>query len=97
SGTTVTLLSIGSCAIDANQAGDTDYLAATTVTQSFTIVGTAQTVDFPAIDSFDWLDGSATLTATASSNLAVSYSVVSGPCSLAGSTLSATAPGTCVV
>jgi streptogramin lyase len=41
--------------------------------------------------------GSATLTATASSGLAVSYSVVSGPATLAGSTLTYTGPGTVIV
>lgn len=57
----------------------------------------AQTITFPAIPSFDWSGGSATLTATASSGLAVTYAVQSGPCALSGATLTATAAGSCVV
>ena len=78
-------MSNGTCAIDANQAGDTNYNAAQQVTQSFSIGKTAQTITFPAIADFSWSGGSATLGATASSGLAVSYSVTSGPCSVTGS------------
>jgi uncharacterized protein (TIGR03382 family) len=96
-GTTVTLVSAGTCAIQADQAGNADYTAAAPVTRSFTVSRAGQTISFPAISSFSWSGGSATLSATASSSLAVSYSVTSGPCSVAGSTLTATAAGTCVV
>jgi hypothetical protein len=37
-GTTVTFVGVGTCIVDANQAGDTDYLSATQVSQSFTVV-----------------------------------------------------------
>src|SRR5207249_2031960 len=56
-----------------------------------------QTITFPAISSFTWNGGSATLTATASSGLAVTYSVLSGPCLVSGNTLTATAAGSCDV
>jgi uncharacterized repeat protein (TIGR01451 family) len=39
SGSTVSYLAPGSCVIDANQAGDADYDAATTVTQTITVTG----------------------------------------------------------
>ncbi|MEO7733394.1 MAG: Ig-like domain repeat protein, partial [Kofleriaceae bacterium] len=97
SGTTVTLVSTGTCAIQADQAGNTEYSAAAPVTQSFTITLATQTITFPAITSFSWSGGSATLAATASSALTVAYSVSSGPCSVAGTTLTATSAGTCVV
>jgi len=96
-GSTVTLVAGGTCAIQADQAGNTEYFAATPVTQSFTISLASQTITFPAIASFSWSGGSATLAASASSSLAVAYSVQSGPCSVAGSTLTATTAGTCVV
>ena len=70
-----------------------------TAAQNFSIVisRTPQTISFPTVTAFSWYQGSATLAATASSNLAVTYSVVSGPCSVAGSTLTASGPGSCVV
>ncbi len=72
---------------------------APTAAQGFSIViaKTAQSISFPAVTAFSWYQGSATLAATATSTLAVSYAVVSGPCSLAGSTVTATAPGSCVI
>ncbi|HSS80901.1 MAG TPA: carboxypeptidase regulatory-like domain-containing protein [Gaiellaceae bacterium] len=57
----------------------------------------SQTITFPAISNFTWNGGSASLNASASSGLAVSYSVLSGPCSITGSTLTATHAGSCVV
>ena len=41
SGNTVTLLAIGTCVLNANQAGDATYAAAATVSQSFNITSTA--------------------------------------------------------
>jgi len=97
SGNTVTLLAAGTCAIDADQAGDANYEDAARVTQSFAISAAAQTITFPAIAPFVWKDGSTPLAATASSGLPVSYAIVSGPCAVSGSTLTASAAGTCVV
>ncbi len=57
----------------------------------------AQTISFPAITPFSWYQGSATLAASASSGLTVVYAVSSGPCSLAGTVLTASASGSCVV
>jgi Pro-kumamolisin, activation domain/Bacterial Ig-like domain (group 3) len=95
--TTVTLVSAGTCTIEADQAGDDNYNAATPVTQSFSVGKAAQSITFPAIASFSWSGGSATLAATASSGLPVTYSVVSGPCSISGNTLTATAAGSCTI
>ena len=97
SGTTVTLIAAGECAIKADQAGNTNYSAAPQVTRTFNITAASQTITFPPIASFTWNGGSATLTATASSGLAVTYSVLSGPCQVTGSTLTATAAGPCVI
>jgi bacillolysin len=58
---------------------------------------TAQTITFNAIpDRYDG-DGSFTLTATASSKLAVSFEIVSGPATLSGSKLTPTKPGVVTV
>jgi len=93
----VTILGAGSCAVDADQAGDGNYDPAPQVTRSFTITLADQTIDFPAIPDFTWLGGSEALSATASSGLAVSYSIVSGPCSLSSGVLFADHAGSCVV
>ncbi len=67
-------------------------------TQSFTLtVKTPQSISFPAVTAFSWYQGSATLAASATSTLAVTYTVISGPCSVVGNTLTANAPGSCVV
>jgi hypothetical protein len=55
-----------------------------------------QTITFPQPANVIY-PGSATLGATASSGLAVSYTLVSGPATLSGNTLTYTGPGTVVV
>ncbi len=97
SGATLTATTAGSCVIAANQSGNTNFTAAAQVTQSATVTAIAQTITFPVIASFPWSGGSATLAATASSGLAITYSVVSGSCAISGVTLTATAGGACVV
>lgn len=56
----------------------------------------AQTITFPALPTPVTPNTTATLTATANSGLPVSYTVI-GPATLAGSTLTYTAPGTVMV
>lgn len=55
SGTTVTMLNVGPCTVDANQAGDDDYSSAPEVSQSFTIHPrpTFDGLTFPSPISFD--------------------------------------------
>src|SRR5205823_4629594 len=90
-GATVHLTGAGGCTMTASQPGNANYDAAADVPQAFAIANapTTQTITFPAIASFTWAGGAATLTASASSGLAVSYSVVAGPCAVAGGTLTA--------
>ncbi len=100
SGNTVTASVAGGCTISANQAGDVNFTAASQITQTVTVTAaplTAQTINFPAIPSFVWSGGSAALAATASSGLAVSYSVTSGACAIAGNTVTASAAGACLI
>ena len=85
SGSTVTLTgAAGTVVIRASQAGNTSYAAATSVTQSFTVSLATQTITFPAIPSHTIEDAPITLSATASSGLAVTYTLVSGPATLSG-------------
>ena len=85
SGSTVTPLTAGLCAITATQDGNTDYAAATGITRSFRVKAT-QTI------AFTQPGGAAAgvtvpLTATASSHLPVSFhSATSGVCTVSGKT-----------
>jgi sugar lactone lactonase YvrE len=106
SGATATPLAVGTCTIQANQAGNAAYGAAATVTQSFSVAtaasnsgvnSKAQTITFPAIAAHNAATTVA-LTATANSGLAVSYkSATPAICTVSGSTASLLAYGTCTV
>jgi len=100
SGSTVTLVGAGTCTIDADQAGDANYLAAPQVHQSFTIAQGMQTITFPDPGNFDKTDPPFVLSATASSGLAVTYTLdpTSTPfCSLSGNVVTPIDRGDCIV
>ncbi len=59
--------------------------------------GTAQTITFPTIGTHSWGEPEFPLTATASSGLPITYTLVSGPASLSGNMLTVTGAGTVVV
>lgn len=63
------------CVIQANQAGDANYTAASQATQTLSIGQGNQTVSFGAAPSVS-VNGTGTVSATATSNLAVVYSSV---------------------
>jgi hypothetical protein len=103
SGATVTFLAAGSCVIDADQAGNADYTAATEAKQSFEIAKGAQAIAFtstaPAKATYG---GSYTVTATGGASaspvtFALDGSSTAGACTLSGSTVSFTGIGTCVI
>ncbi len=88
SGNTVTLDGVtGTVVIQASQSGNDDYIAASNVEQSFEVNQQSQTIDFPAIPNKLTSDFPFQVTATASSNLTVSFSIVSGPASIIGNTI----------
>ncbi len=70
-GTTATFIVTGSCTIQATQAGNSAYAAATPVSQTFTVNGEAQTITF-ANPGAQNVGTPLTLSPTASSGLAVS-------------------------
>jgi hypothetical protein len=89
---------MGTCTINANQAGDGTYAAATQVQKSFGVSLKDNTITFPLlIDSV--IGGEAPkLTATASSGLAVSYSSsTAGICTTNGTTITLLSAGTCII
>ncbi|HST80580.1 MAG TPA: ricin-type beta-trefoil lectin domain protein [Kineosporiaceae bacterium] len=97
SGTTLTLLSTGTCTINANQTGDTNYLNATTVTAS-TTVKTTQAITFTLPTTTTLTTATLTLNGTTDSGLPAEYtSATTQVCTVSGSTLTILADGTCTV
>src|ERR1017187_1366199 len=98
-GATYTMTSgTGTCSVIANQAGNTNYLAASQVTETVNATLATQTITFttnaPASAAYN---SNFTVAATASSGLAVAYSSA-GACSNAGAVYTMTSgTGTCSV
>jgi hypothetical protein len=99
SGSTLTITGVGTVVVAANQAGNTNYTAATQVTQSLVVNQATQTITFTAPTSpVTYGVTPITLVATGgTSGNAVVFSVVSGPGTVSGSTLTITGVGTIVV
>ncbi len=98
SGTTVTIVGAGTTTIMAAQAGDANYLAATSVPQTLTVNKAAQTINFGALPSRTAGDGSFALPATASSGLVVSYTSSNpGVATVSGATVTIVGAGTTTI
>lgn len=95
-GTTVHLTSVGTCTIMAAQNGDINYSPAVNVPQSFTIAKLDQTITFGPLANKNFGDADFTVSASTTSQLAVSFSA-SGQCTIAGTTIHLTGPGSCTV
>jgi hypothetical protein len=97
-GSQVTTLAVGSCTIAADQAGDVGYyLAAATVKSTFQVTGMPQSIAFSDFGPLT-VGATATVSATATSNLAVSFSSqTTSVCTFSGNTVSAVALGTCTI
>jgi hypothetical protein len=101
SGSTVSLLAVGTCSIAADQAGNADIAPAPQVVRAFAVLAggsAAQTIAFDPLP--DRVLGSApfALVATASSGLPVSFSALtSSTCSVSGTTVSLNAAGGCTI
>ena len=74
SGNTVTIIGAGSTTITASQAGDTNYLAATSVPQTLTVGQASQVITFAALEGKTFGDAIFSLNATSDAGLPVSYS-----------------------
>jgi Bacterial Ig-like domain (group 3) len=104
-GTTVSFTGTGTCIIDANQAGDTNYDPAAQQQQPFTITKASQAVAFTSTPPNPAVFGGTyapTATGGASGNpvlFSIDASSDAGVCSLnaAGTTVSFTGAGTCVI
>ncbi len=97
SGNTLTFTATGSVTVQATQGGNGSYAAAPPVSVTFAVNQAAQTITFPNPGPLPNGVAPVTLTATASSGLPVTYTLISGPGTLSGSTLTITDVGDIVV
>jgi sugar lactone lactonase YvrE len=98
SGATVTLVAVGSCTIQAAQAGNVDWAAATPVSRTFQVTRGTQTIAFGALANQTLGSGTLTVSATATSGLAVSFnSQTTKVCKVSGTTVTLNATGTCTI
>jgi hypothetical protein len=100
-GTSITLLKAGTCTVVANQAGNVIYAAAPTVSRSFTVTGAAQTISFGTLGTKVFGQAPFTVSATASSGLAVTFTTTTPTVCTAtgtnGKTITMKKIGTCTV
>jgi hypothetical protein len=93
-GNMVTITAVGSVMIEATQAGDATYNAATPVQRGFTVGKASQSITFPTPPNKTFGDPPFQLMATASSGLPVQYRVVSGPATVSGNMVTLIGTGT---
>jgi hypothetical protein len=96
-GNQLQLSGVGAVTLAADQTGNTNWLAATSVTNGFTVGRGVQEIRFTAIGNQVLGGTPVTMTATSSAGLAVSYVVVSGPATANGNQLALTGAGTVVL
>lgn len=97
SGNTLTISGTGAVTVSADQGGNTNYSAATQVTQTVMVNAAPQTINFVLPSSATYTPSlTVPLSASASSGLSVSYSVT-GPATVSSNTLTITGAGTVVV
>lgn len=82
-GNTITLTGQpGTVTVQATQKGDIEYFAAPAVSQTFEVSRLEQSIDFPEIPDKYTHDEPFTVSASASSGLPVTFSILSGPATL---------------
>ncbi len=96
SGVTVHLTGAGSCTVTASQPGDADYNPAPDVSRTFAIARAGQSITFGPLAGKTYGDPDFSVSAAASSGLAVSFNA-SGRCTLGGVTMHLTGAGSCTV
>jgi sugar lactone lactonase YvrE len=95
-GTTVHITGAGSCTITASQPGGGGYPAATSVSRTLSIAKASQTITFATLANKTYGGPDFALSASASSGLAISFAA-SGNCTVSGSTVHITSPGSCTI
>jgi Listeria-Bacteroides repeat domain (List_Bact_rpt)/Fibronectin type III domain/Lectin C-type domain len=98
SGNTVKPVARGTCTLIASQSGNSSFLPATDVSQSFTITGLPQTITFAQPAAMTTISEDQKLAATSTSGLAVSFrSTTTTICQVSGTSIVPIAAGTCTV
>jgi hypothetical protein len=101
SGNVVTFLNAGACGIIANQAGNATYAAAPSVGQVVQVNAASQqsqTITFGSLPNNEGVGNTLTVSATASSGLPVSFTIVpNGNCSISGNVVTFLNVGNCGV
>jgi N-acetylneuraminic acid mutarotase len=97
SGNQLTLTGAGEVTLRARQEGDGTFASAVPVDRTFTVARAAQSISFTSAAQRTFGEAPFLLSATASSGLPVSFSLISGPATLSGALLTLTGPGTVVV
>jgi len=93
----VALVGAGTCSIQADQAGDTNHVAATPVTKTFEIAKADQAIDFTQPDPLA-VDAEQALSASATSGGTVTFSTdTPSVCTVNGATMTGVASGDCVI
>ncbi len=92
SGNVITITGAGSVGVGAYQVGSALYNAAPNVQIKFTVSKLAQKITFPALGVVN-VGQVVTLSATSTSGLPISYSVISGAATLSGNSITFTATG----
>src|ERR1039458_3453859 len=95
SGSTVTLTGAGTVVLQASQVATGNY-ASGAQTATFTVAGQAPTISF-TVPNHTYGDAPFTVSAASNSSGAITYSVVSGPATISGSTVTLTSAGTVVL
>ena len=97
-GNTVNLLGVGQCTIQASNAGDATYAAATDVSRSFNITQASNTITFNALSDKVYGSGSFTVSASATSGTTTFSSTTSATCSVTGgNTVNLISVGQCTI
>ena len=88
SGNTITLDGVqGTVVVRAEQNGNVEYLPAPPVEQSFEVIPLAQFINFQPLADKETTDAPFFVVASATSSLPVAFSVVDGPASISGNTV----------
>ncbi|MEK6283944.1 MAG: MBG domain-containing protein, partial [Acidobacteriota bacterium] len=97
SGNAISITGVGVVTVRASQAGDGNFNEATTVDRAFSVVKANQTITFNALAGMIFGDAPFNVNATSTSGLPVSLSIISGPATVSGNTLTISGAGTVIV
>lgn len=97
SGNTISINGIGTVTVRASQAGNASYLPAPNVDQSFFVAQKSQVITFNTLNERIFGEAAFTISATATSGLPVTFSIVSGPATISGNLITLNGAGTVIV